>query len=101
MRANTNVLASAILMNMDPNVAPCEDFYQFACGGYINSTTIPDDQNTVDAFSTYDFKITQQLRMSYEAIPSANQTRHFRLLRNLYHSCMNTCKTYFSLINPK
>ena len=78
---------------MDPNVAPCEDFYRFACGGYLNSTVIPNDETKVNVFDIYSDEVAQQLRMSYEAIPSANQTKHFRLLRNLYRSCMNTCKT--------
>ena len=33
--------ASAILNAMDDTVNPCDDFYQFACGGWIKSNPIP------------------------------------------------------------
>ena len=43
--------AAAILSNMDFGVDPCRDFYQFACGGFIKKTSIPDDRTRVSSFS--------------------------------------------------
>merc|ERR550539_924626 len=34
--------ASSVLAKLDPRVDPCEDFYQFACGGYTSQAVIPD-----------------------------------------------------------
>ena len=34
-------LSSQILGNMDPSVDPCEDFYGFACNGYLKDVIIP------------------------------------------------------------
>ncbi|XP_044014085.1 neprilysin-2-like [Aphidius gifuensis] len=33
-------VASRLLHDMDPSVNPCDDFYKFTCGGYLNSTLL-------------------------------------------------------------
>ena len=72
---------------------PCHDFYQFACGGYINSTLKPDDDFEMNQSTLTDEKVKKQMRMTYEAITATNQTRHVRLAKNIYDNCMNTCKS--------
>ena len=38
--------AANLLEQMDRTVDPCQDFYQFACGGFINKTVVPKDTAT-------------------------------------------------------
>lgn len=33
--------AASLMEAMDPTVDPCQDFYQFACGGWLRKNTIP------------------------------------------------------------
>ena len=33
--------ADELARQMDKTVPPCQDFYQFACGGFINRTVVP------------------------------------------------------------
>uniref|UniRef100_T1IPN2 Membrane metallo-endopeptidase-like 1 n=1 Tax=Strigamia maritima TaxID=126957 RepID=T1IPN2_STRMM len=34
--------AYKLISNMDPNVDPCTDFYQYACGGFLNKSSLLD-----------------------------------------------------------
>jgi putative endopeptidase len=36
---------------MDPRAAPCEDFYQYACGGWMHNNPIPPDQARWDVYA--------------------------------------------------
>ena len=79
---------------MNQNTEPCDDFYQFACGGHINSILTSDDVVQMDQLTSSHAKFEEQIRISYESTTAENQTRHFKLAKNLYDSCMNICKSY-------
>ncbi|XP_012288606.1 neprilysin-2 isoform X3 [Orussus abietinus] len=81
--------ASKILKNIDPDVEPCDDFYKFACGGFLKSTVIPDDKTSVNTFSIISDKLQKQLRTSIEEKSPENEPKPFRLVKNLYKACMN------------
>ena len=54
--------AADLLHNIDESVNPCDDFYQFACGGFIQQTNIPDDKSKYSAFSVLSDKLNEQVR---------------------------------------
>lgn len=45
------ISASRLIENMDPTVDPCENFYQYACGGWLKKNIIPE---TSSRYSTFD-----------------------------------------------
>ena len=44
------LLAASIIEGMDISADPCDDFYRFACGGWMEETVIPDGKNTCGRF---------------------------------------------------
>ncbi|KAK9869343.1 hypothetical protein WA026_003100 [Henosepilachna vigintioctopunctata] len=53
--------ASEIMDRLNESVDPCEDFYSFACGGYIEKTRIPDDLQHINSFIEAGAKLVLQL----------------------------------------
>ena len=74
---------------MDFNVEPCDDFYKFACGGFLEKTIIPDDKESVHSFSKMRNKLQKQLKTSIETKSEPGERKHFTLVKNLYKACMN------------
>lgn len=75
---------------MDKKIDPCEDFYSFACGGFEAKTTIPEDQSIADIFTLINDQVNQQLRFLIERPIEDDDTKPFKLVKQLYQSCVNT-----------
>ena len=43
--------AARIISSMDPNIDPCDNFYGFTCGGFIDNTEIPPEKFGVSTMS--------------------------------------------------
>lgn len=82
--------ASTLLKYMDRSVNPCDDFYQFACGGFLNETNVPGGEVSTDPFSAAYDLLQEQLRAIIEDPPRNKNTKPFSLLKQLYDICMDT-----------
>ncbi|KAM7362049.1 M13 family metallopeptidase neprilysin 2 isoform 2-T2 [Cochliomyia hominivorax] len=91
--------ASAVLSKMKPEIEPCDDFYQFACGTYIDETQIPEDKVAVNTFSVISDKLQEQLKDIITEERPETDPKHFRLPNALYKACMN--KTLIETLGPK
>ena len=81
--------ASDILNNMDEEVNPCGDFYEFACGGFMKRTSIPDDRTRMSSFSVLGDELLTQVRMLLEEENAPGEPKPFQMARNVYKSCMD------------
>lgn len=82
--------AHTLIQNMDVSVDPCDDFYQYACGGYTKRVRIPDNQSSRSQFAIMDDELMEQLRDILEANETADTNATvFNLARDQYMSCMD------------
>jgi predicted metalloendopeptidase len=54
--------AARILRTIDESVSPCDDFYQFACGKWIESTVIPEHKSSQSTFDELQDELNKKLR---------------------------------------
>lgn len=77
---------------MNKNANPCDDFYEFVCGGYLKDTPIPETKTSL--FSALNNDIEIQLNKSIENINVKNNQSWLFKLKGFYDTCMNAPSTY-------
>ena len=81
--------------NVDRAVDPCDNFYQYACGGWLKRTEIPADQSRWGSFSQIDERNKLLLRSTLEddAAGKANSTDPYTgKLGAWWAACMDEAK---------
>lgn len=82
--------ASNIIKYLDASMNPCDDFYQFACGGFLRNVNIPDDEISVSAHSEIEQHFLNKLKGILEEPSKPKDLKPFKLIRRLYKICMDT-----------
>src|SRR5947209_1891141 len=76
---------------LDKSAKPCEDFYQYSCGGWLKNNPIPSDQAAWGRFNELAENNRAVLHEILEsaAKPSASRTANQQKIGDYYASCMD------------
>lgn len=77
---------------MDVSVDPCDDFYKFSCGQYVEENNIDQEEPVASVFSELEADMQRNLRKSLNWINATDETvpQFVRQMRILYDKCMDT-----------
>ncbi|GAB6022924.1 NEDD8 protease Nep2 [Chamberlinius hualienensis] len=91
---NTDCLNAAkyAIQSIDNDVDPCDDFYEFACGGWINRNRIPDDRSRFSVFAEMHNDLYLQLRRELEKPKISTDILAVQYGKEVYSACMNTAE---------
>jgi endothelin-converting enzyme/putative endopeptidase len=76
------------LASLDRTADPCVDFYQFACGGWMNNNPIPSDRASWTTFDELQERNDTKLRDLLETA-AARPTAETRQIGDYYAACMD------------
>ncbi|QQR72288.1 MAG: M13 family metallopeptidase [Holophagales bacterium] len=91
--AGQSTIAQQVLSSMDLKADPCQDFYRYACGGWLDSTKLPADQaRWTRSFSTISERNREIVRTILDeaaAAPGTDPHAERALVGNYYAACMD------------
>jgi len=82
------VAAAGIIQAMDVTADPCEDFFRFSCGGWMDGNTIPEGKSKWGRFYELRNEVDEALKeivTGTEAAPASVGN-----LRTMFSACMDT-----------
>jgi len=83
--------AARIISSMDSNIDPCDNFYGFTCGGFIDNTKIPQERFGVSTMSQIGDDVVFNLNKLLSLPPEDKNkiTVDEQMARDYYYSCLD------------
>jgi putative endopeptidase len=77
--------------SMDRSVAPCDNFYKYACGGWMKNNPIPGDQATWSVYGklTYENQLFLWGLLEQAGDTSVKRSSSQQKIGDFFHACMD------------
>ena len=82
--------AARLSSYMDSNVSPCEDFYQYSCGGWEKTHSIPSEQSSWDILGELAQKNYNYFLDFLSTEPNQNDSEAIVKAKRIFLACNNT-----------
>ncbi|XP_068624713.1 endothelin-converting enzyme homolog [Battus philenor] len=81
--------ASEVIRALDAKQDPCDDFYEFACGGWIRNNPIPEGKASWGIFSKIELQNQLTIRYALEKVNISEASHAEAKARIYYDSCID------------
>ncbi|XP_065061388.1 endothelin-converting enzyme 2-like isoform X2 [Rhopilema esculentum] len=92
LQSNCVQVAAGVISRMNTTTNPCEDFYQYSCGGWLDKTAIPDSKTRYSIFSEVSSRNREIIKLEISKIMSGQKNSSSMSIRNAvdyYSSCLD------------
>lgn len=99
---NTETQTAFPLSNMDTTISPCEDFYQYAIGGWLKDNPVPSTESRWSSFNVVTDSNNTKLKKILVAFSSENHEKGTleQQVGDFYQSIMDSAKADQLGLNP-
>ncbi|XP_022110747.1 endothelin-converting enzyme homolog [Acanthaster planci] len=87
--AQCNESAILVQSSVDSSQDPCQNFFDYACGGWNKRQVIPGDKLRVSILSQLHDDLQEKLRGLIERDPQLNEPASFSQVRKYYNACLD------------
>ncbi|KAI9560850.1 hypothetical protein GHT06_011803 [Daphnia sinensis] len=84
------VAAANLIESMDLTADPCQDFFQYACGGWIEKHPIPDSKSRWTQFDILRDELTEILKVILREENNPNDAIPVNTARDMFTACSDT-----------
>lgn len=91
--------SATIIQKLNTEVDPCDDFYDYACGTFLEEQHTPDEKSTVDTIALMGDKLTEYLLTLLLKPAESGDTKLHKLAKSLFKSCLDDSKTFDGILS--
>jgi len=88
--ADCALAAAEIIQAMDLTADPCDDFFRFSCGGWMDNNAMPEGRNKWGRFYELRGEVDNALKEIVESQETEGKPASVLKLRTMFDSCMDT-----------